>query len=375
MEESLSHGAYRCMAKQYAVFFLVLYTFLMGFVFLSYLYTLDISGSNKAPADDVIILHKSSVVKYKDSSFDEGKLLVKISFHQPGKPAAVLEHYKSMRTGETLKKRCKKCALVSSSGQMLGSKLGKEIDSMPCVIRMNASPTEGYEEDVGARTTVRVVCYMTSEPLVADSEKLLIQERNKSLEKVLLFGLNTPNHKWALNKIESLLVQYPETQFYSLDEVGEMESDLIFEKETGKPKYNTNTWLSTGWFTMLAALDMCEELHVYGMVHENYCDENPDSTVKYHYFQTWDVPTECGYYNSHENTVYVGGHRFITEKAIFARWARMFNIHFHNPGWKPSELKNKESLDTPFVIRQEVPKTVFMSVLESVLRWSVGNFL
>lgn len=72
----------------------------MGFVFLSYLYTLDISGSNKAPADDVIILHKSSVVKYKDSSFDEGKLLVKISFHQPGKPAAVLEHYKSMRTGE-----------------------------------------------------------------------------------------------------------------------------------------------------------------------------------------------------------------------------------------------------------------------------------
>lgn len=67
-------------AKQYAVFFLVLYTFLMGFVFLSYLYTLDISGSNKAPADDVIILHKSSVVKYRDSSFDDGKLLVKISF-------------------------------------------------------------------------------------------------------------------------------------------------------------------------------------------------------------------------------------------------------------------------------------------------------
>lgn len=37
-------------------------------------------------------------------------------------------------------------------------------------------------------------------------------------------------------------------------------------------RYNTNTWLSTGWFTMLAALDMCEELHVYGMVHENYCE-------------------------------------------------------------------------------------------------------
>lgn len=375
MEESLSHGAYRCMAKQYAVFFLVLYTFLMGFVFLSYLYTLDISGSNKAPADDVIILHKSSVVKYRDSSFDDGKLLVKISFPQPGKPAAVLEHYKSMRTGETLKKRCKKCALVSSSGQMLGSKLGKEIDSMPCVIRMNASPTEGYEEDVGSRTTVRVVCYMTSEPLAADSEQLLSQDLNKSLEKVLLFGLNTPNHRWALNKIESLLEKFPETEFYSLDEVGEMESDLIFEKETGKPKYNTNTWLSTGWFTMLAALDMCEELHVYGMVHENYCKTNPTSSVKYHYFQTWDVPTECGYYNSHENTVYVGGHRFITEKAIFARWARMFNIHFHNPEWNPSELNSKESLDTPFVVRQEEPKTILMSVLESFLRWSAGNFL
>lgn len=119
---------------------------------------------------------------------------------------------------------------------MLGSKLGKEIDSMPCVIRMNASPTEGYEEDVGSRTTVRVVCYMTSEPLAADSEQLLSQDLNKSLEKVLLFGLNTPNHRWALNKIESLLEKFPETEFYSLDEVGEMESDLIFEKETGKPK-------------------------------------------------------------------------------------------------------------------------------------------
>ncbi len=31
------------------------------------------------------------------------------------------------------------------------------------------------------------------------------------------------------------------------------------------------TWLTTGWHTMLLALDMCEDLTVYGMVYGDYC--------------------------------------------------------------------------------------------------------
>ncbi|XP_035223147.1 beta-galactoside alpha-2,6-sialyltransferase 2-like isoform X2 [Stegodyphus dumicola] len=47
------------------------------------------------------------------------------------------------------------CAIVSSAGSMYRSKLGKEIDSHDIVLRFNSAPTEGYEDDVGSKTSIR----------------------------------------------------------------------------------------------------------------------------------------------------------------------------------------------------------------------------
>ncbi|XP_055013407.1 CMP-N-acetylneuraminate-beta-galactosamide-alpha-2,3-sialyltransferase 1-like isoform X2 [Boleophthalmus pectinirostris] len=49
--------------------------------------------------------------------------------------------------------RCQTCAVVGNSGNLKGSNYGRQIDSHDFVIRMNFAKTEGYEVDVGIKTT------------------------------------------------------------------------------------------------------------------------------------------------------------------------------------------------------------------------------
>ncbi len=51
----------------------------------------------------------------------------------------------------------KKIAIVGASGNLSGSKFGQLIDQYDEVIRFNRSPTDGYEIDVGSKTTLRAV--------------------------------------------------------------------------------------------------------------------------------------------------------------------------------------------------------------------------
>ncbi|CAG0921361.1 unnamed protein product [Notodromas monacha] len=64
-----------------------------------------------------------------------------------------LHHQGPMLNGTTFKT----CACVSSSGLLKGKKLGKFIDSHDVVLRMNLAPVVGYEEDVGSKTTIRIL--------------------------------------------------------------------------------------------------------------------------------------------------------------------------------------------------------------------------
>ena len=79
----------------------------MGFVFISYLYTLDLSGSNnKSPSKDIIIIRKDNDEGFETEDGEvisrnpEGKLLIHVSFPEKERPAEVRHHYKSMTSGE-----------------------------------------------------------------------------------------------------------------------------------------------------------------------------------------------------------------------------------------------------------------------------------
>lgn len=55
--------------------------------------------------------------------------------------------------------------------------------------------------------------------------------------------------------------------------------------------------------------------------------------VPYHYYEPGR--DECEEYFLHENAPY-GGHRFITEKKVFAKWAKKHTIIFTHPNWTVS---------------------------------------
>ncbi|KAH0505286.1 Phosphatidylinositol 4-phosphate 5-kinase-like protein 1 [Microtus ochrogaster] len=94
----------------------------------------------------------------------------------------------------------------------------------------------------------------------------------------------------------------------------------------------SGSFLSTGWFTMILALELCEEIVVYGMVSESYCSEKSGPSVPYHYFEKGRLD-ECQMYLLHEQAPR-SAHRFITEKAVFSRWAKKRPIVFAHPSWR-----------------------------------------
>ncbi|XP_072936076.1 beta-galactoside alpha-2,6-sialyltransferase 2 [Epargyreus clarus] len=49
------------------------------------------------------------------------------------------------------------CAVVTSAGALLGSRLGEFIDSHDMVLRFNNAPTENYTDDIGSKTTFRIL--------------------------------------------------------------------------------------------------------------------------------------------------------------------------------------------------------------------------
>nr|XP_020476743.1 alpha-N-acetylgalactosaminide alpha-2,6-sialyltransferase 3-like isoform X2 [Monopterus albus] len=226
---------------------------------------------------------------------------------------------------------CNHCALVSSSGQMLGAGVGEEIDKIRCVIRMNNAPTGGYEKDVGSRTTVRVVSH-TSVPLLVKNERYFFKQ---SADTTYVFwgpdrNMRQDGKGRIFNTLLKIAKKYPKVRIFVVTREKIQYCDNVFQRETGKNRMKTGAYLSTGFFTMILTIEMCGSIHVYGMIDDNYCSQ-ANRSVPYHYYERNRLD-ECRMYKVHEHTRH-GGHRFITEKAIYAKWATRHKMEFTHPSW------------------------------------------
>ncbi|XP_033104651.1 alpha-N-acetyl-neuraminyl-2,3-beta-galactosyl-1,3-N-acetyl-galactosaminide alpha-2,6-sialyltransferase-like [Anneissia japonica] len=271
---------------------------------------------------------------------------------KPVPKISIRQYYSSLANSTTLDYNCSQCALVSSSGQLLGRGLGSVIDANECVIRMNNAPSQGFHKDVGNRTTIRLGSFnsvkaYTLQPHLFSGEA--------SPDVVILWGLHQPKHVNILKAAQALPKLYKNTQFYAETLAGEDYAGKVFEVETGIKRLYSKTWLSTGWFTMLMALDICEKINLYGFIPEDHCKTHPGEIKRYHYYQSPNSSlVECKYYTSNEGRT-GSGHRFVTEKAIFSRWAQRYNMTFHAPSWNITKSEF-EKIDTPFVKNQSKAK-------------------
>ncbi|XP_062920789.1 alpha-N-acetylgalactosaminide alpha-2,6-sialyltransferase 3 isoform X3 [Mobula hypostoma] len=180
--------------------------------------------------------------------------------------------YISVTTQQPLRLHCDLCSIVSSSGQILGQKAGKLIDQSPCVWRMNNAPTLGFESDVGTRTTVRVVSH-TSLPLLIQKQQYYFVEANETI--YVIWGpyrkMRQDGQGPTYNELQKLARKFPHAKIYMTTQERMKYCDRIFEQETGKDRLLSGTYLSTGWFTLVLAMEVCPKIHIFGMINDAYC--------------------------------------------------------------------------------------------------------
>ncbi|MGH0155544.1 UNVERIFIED_CONTAM: hypothetical protein FKN15_029809 [Acipenser sinensis] len=196
---------------------------------------------------------------------------------------------------KTMNLHCNQCALVTSSSHILGSNMGAKIDQSECVIRMNDAPTAGYEKDAGNRTTVRVVAHSSVYRVVRRPQEFL----NKTPDPVIIFwGPPTKISKDSKSTLFRLIQRVSiNLSMFTIAPKWMRQFDDLFHKETGRDSTRSQP-----------------------------------RKMPYHYYEP-KGPDECATFIQNERGRKGNHHRFITEKQVFARWAKLYNITFSNPQW------------------------------------------
>mmetsp|Transcript_28484 Transcript_28484/g.63570 ORF Transcript_28484/g.63570 Transcript_28484/m.63570 type:complete len:256 (-) Transcript_28484:250-1017(-) len=182
------------------------------------------------------------------------------------------------------------CALVSSSGQLLGSKLGNKINSFPIVIRMNSAPIKKFESDVGNRTDVRFI----------GNRKALAQW--KILENTTSFAVLRSHGKkrGAFSEGDAVSLRN-ETglETFVAPECGG--NSIAQKKMKGRD-------LSTGFVTVAYFSNLCHNLTLFGFV-------TREPNAPYHYFENYNNDTEAMHFaNRKANRA---GHAFEIEREFY----------------------------------------------------------
>ncbi|XP_051712308.2 alpha-N-acetylgalactosaminide alpha-2,6-sialyltransferase 5 isoform X3 [Oryctolagus cuniculus] len=164
---------------------------------------------------------------------------------QPGAGAPAgprtLDGYLGVADHKPLKMHCRDCALVTSSGHLLRSHQGPQIDQTECVIRMNDAPTRGYGRDVGNRTSLRVIAHSSIQRILRNRHDLL----NVSQGTVFIFWgpssyMRRDGKGQVYNNLQLLSQVLPRLKAFMITRHKMLQFDELFKQETGKDRCSSS---------------------------------------------------------------------------------------------------------------------------------------
>uniref|UniRef100_M4A1W0 CMP-N-acetylneuraminate-beta-galactosamide-alpha-2,3-sialyltransferase 1 n=1 Tax=Xiphophorus maculatus TaxID=8083 RepID=M4A1W0_XIPMA len=172
---------------------------------------------------------------------------------------------------------CRTCAVVGNSANLKRSHYGPLIDYQDVVIRMNFAKIKGYEEHVGTKTTYHVM-YPESAMDLHNSTHLVF------------FPFKIMDLEWL---IKAFTTGFYGTSYAPVKTKIRANKDLVMVINPEFMKYSHEKWLekegaypSTGFMTLIFALHICDEIHVFGFGADSdgnwshYFEELTDKTLK-----------------------------------------------------------------------------------------------
>ncbi|KAI5608130.1 CMP-N-acetylneuraminate-beta-galactosamide-alpha-2, 3-sialyltransferase 1, partial [Silurus asotus] len=170
--------------------------------------------------------------------------------------------------------RCRTCAVVGNSANLIRSHYGAIIDSHDFVFRMNHGPTKGYERDVGAKTTHRAMYPESSMNLANYTHLVLVPFKVLDLQW-LISAFTTKN-------ITRTYLRVKPTVKANKDKVMIINPEFI--------RYIFESWLkkqgkypSTGFIMLMLAMHICDQVNVFGF--------GASANGRwFHYFDHWHHP-------------------------------------------------------------------------------------
>lgn len=154
-----------------------------------------------------------------------------------------------------LPSRCRSCAVVGNSGNLRRSGNGNLIDSHNSIIRMNKAVTQGFEKDVGNRTTHHFLYPESAVDVDHGVSLVLLPFKLRDLEW-LTSALSTGQVKMTYMRVKERV---------------EADKDKVLVVNPAFFKYANDRWTeghgrypSTGMLAIIFALHICDQVSVFG---------------------------------------------------------------------------------------------------------------